>query len=202
LTKETTNEPQRRGQTPFWRKLTWGIAALLLAATGALGTIRLEHQALSADKSTADAAPAPVEKTAEKKRNYSEIEDGLFLGGHVDEPPPGTKAVLNLCGDKDSFKCDVEAWHFIPDAAPAPSLDWLREQVQFVDKERRAGHPVYVHCWAGISRSAMVTTAYLMQENHWTRDEALKFVRSKRSVVSPNSAFMELLQKWEKTTKG
>jgi len=34
---------------------------------------------------------------AENQRDYALIEDGLYMGGYVDEPPPGTNAVLNLC---------------------------------------------------------------------------------------------------------
>jgi hypothetical protein len=129
--------------------------------------------------------------------NYSKVEDGLFIGGSVQEPPPGTRAVLNLCEQEDPYRCEIHQWNKIPDAAPAPSIDWLRQQVEFVDAQRRAGVPTYVHCAAGISRAGMVTTAYLMFKNNWGRDEALAFLRSKRPQVNPNSAFMELLQQWE-----
>jgi hypothetical protein len=133
---------------------------------------------------------------------YSLIEDGLYLGGSIDEPPPGTRAVLNLCERQDPYRCEVHSWKEIPDAAPAPSIDWLRERVEFVDAQRRAGLTTYVHCFAGVSRAGMVTTAYLMFKNKWTRDEALKFVRSKRSVVNPNPAFMKLLEEWETEVRG
>ncbi len=43
----------------------------------------------------------------------------------------------------------------------------------------------------------MVVTAYEMYKNHWTRDEALAFVRSKRPEVRPNPAFMRRLHEWE-----
>jgi hypothetical protein len=128
---------------------------------------------------------------------YSQIEDGLYLGGAVDEPPPGTRAVLNLCEREDPYCCEIHRWDKIPDAAPAPTLAWLRKNVEFVDTQRRAGVPTYVHCYGGVSRAGMVTTAYYMFKNNWTRDEALAFVRSKRTVVNPNPAFMDLLEEWE-----
>jgi protein-tyrosine phosphatase len=130
--------------------------------------------------------------------NYSRIEDGLYLGGTVSEPPPGVKVVLNLRETEDPYQVEVHKWSPIPDREPAPSLDWLREQVEFIDAQRRAGRPVFVHCQAGISRSAMVVIAYEMSHHGWTRDEALAFVRSKRSVVRPNPAFMQLLLEWER----
>jgi protein-tyrosine phosphatase len=179
----------------LWRKLSSAISIVLIVAACSLTVLKLERQSAASEK-------APGTSTQKTEKNYSQIEEGLYLGGYVDEPPPGTRAVLNVCQTKDPYSADSYCWHGIPDAAPAPSLDWLREQVDFVDKEIRAGHPVYIHCYAGISRSAMVTAAYLMVHNHWTRDEAMKYLRSKRPIVSPNSAFMELLEKWEKTTRG
>jgi hypothetical protein len=129
--------------------------------------------------------------------NYSRIEDGLYVGGYVREPPPGVTAVLNLCETEDRYRARIHRWEPIHDAAPAPSIDWLREQVQFIDTQRRAGKTMYVHCHAGISRGAMVTAAYLMWRNDWTREEALSYIRKQRPAVRPNPAFMVLLQEWE-----
>lgn len=138
--------------------------------------------------------PAPPE-------NYSLIEPGLYMGNAVDVPPPDTTAVLNLCQTADRYQCEVHKWEPIRDAAPAPSLDWLRKQVDFVTAQRKAGRTTYVHCRAGISRSGMVVTAYLMQAHGWTRDEALAFVRTKRPLARPNPAFMELLLQWQAELK-
>lgn len=32
---------------------------------------------------------------------YVRVEEGLYIGGAVDEPPRGTRAVVNLCGRRD-----------------------------------------------------------------------------------------------------
>lgn len=141
---------------------------------------------------------APPTRTSEL---YSLIEEGLYMGGAVDKAPPGTRAVLNLCQFEDPYRCEVHVWQPIPDRAPAPDLDWLRKQVAFVDAQRKAGRTVYVHCRAGISRSGMVTVAYLMQEHDWTRDKALEFVRSKRPMTRPHPAFLERLLDWERTLR-
>jgi hypothetical protein len=142
-----------------------------------------------------------VNRLTREAPNYSQIEDGLFLGGLVREPPPGTRAVLNLCETADTYQAEVHRWSAIADAAPAPSLDWLREQVEFVEAQHRAGLPTYIHCAAGVSRGGMVTVAYEMSKNNWTRDEALAFVRTHRPVVRPNPAFMQLLLEWEQVVK-
>jgi hypothetical protein len=133
--------------------------------------------------------------------NNSRIEEGLYMGGQVKQPPPGTTAVLNLCEREDPYRCETYRWEPIPDAAPAPDLDWLRRMVEFIDSKRREGATIYVHCKQGVSRAGMVITAYEMFKNGWTRDEALAFVRSHRPVVRPNPAFMELLAEWERVIK-
>jgi protein-tyrosine phosphatase len=139
---------------------------------------------------------------AREPPNYSRIEDGLFLGGYVPQPPPGTTAVLNLCETDDPYQAEVHRWEPIRDGEPAPDLDWLRRQVEFVESQRRAGRVVFVHCRNGVSRSGMVVVAYLMSREGWSRDEALGLVRSQRPGVRPNAAFMRLLLEWEESLNG
>ena len=133
-----------------------------------------------------------------EEENYSEIEPGLYMGGDVLEPPPGTTAVLNVCQRKDLYECEVHVWEPIRDAAPAPSIDWLAKQVDFVAKQQKAGRITYVHCMQGASRSGLVMTAYIMHKNRWTRDEAMEFIRARRPQLRPNPAFMDLLSEWER----
>jgi protein-tyrosine phosphatase len=130
---------------------------------------------------------------------YSEIEEGLYAGAAVPEPPPGTTAVLNLCHQKDRYEVETCLWEPIMDAPPAPDVAWLRRMVEFVDTQRRNGATIYVHCVAGISRSGLVVTAYIMYTRHWGREKALAYVRSRRPWVQPNPAFMQLLSDWEET---
>ncbi len=56
---------------------------------------------------------------------------------------------------------------------------------------------VIVHCYMGSSRSATIVLYYLMKKYHKTYQEALDFVRSKRSCVNLNKNFAEELQKLE-----
>jgi Dual specificity phosphatase, catalytic domain len=142
-----------------------------------------------------------LERSYRERENYSFIEEGLAMGGDAPQPPRGTRAVLNLCEKEDGYRSEVYAWEPIRDGPPAPDLAWLRRMGDFVDTQRRAGRPVFVHCYSGVSRSGMVVTAYEMFKNHWTRDEALEFVRSKRPATRPNPAFMELLGEWEQALK-
>jgi protein-tyrosine phosphatase len=81
--------------------------------------------------------------------NYSQIEEGLWQGGAVRAPPPGTGAVLNLSRYEDPYQATVHLWEPIADAEPAPSIDWLRRMVDFIAARRREGRTVYVHCRNG-----------------------------------------------------
>ncbi len=138
-----------------------------------------------------------VDRLTREPPNYSQIEDVLWLGGRVAEPPPGSQAVLNLCEIDDPYRVESRRWQPIPDAAPVPSLDWLREQVGFIESDRSAGRVVFVHCRNGVRRSGMVVAAWLMRSKGWTRHQALAFLRSRRPGVRPNPAFMQLLVEWE-----
>jgi hypothetical protein len=147
------------------------------------------------------AARAWIYEAIREPPDYALIEDGLYLGAQVNDPPPGVQAVLNLCEFQDRYAIEVYCHEPIRDAAPVPNLDWLRRQVDFIAAQREAGRITFVHCLNGISRSSMVVTAYLMQKNSWTKDEALSFVRSRRAVVRPNPIFMDLLAEWERALR-
>src|SRR5437879_213254 len=86
---------------------------------------------------------------------YSLIEDNLYVGGSVKEPPAGTRAVLNLCQFEDPYQVEVCRADPI-DGSQTPSIDWLWQVVNFIDEQRKAGKPIYIHCLAGMNRSGMV----------------------------------------------
>lgn len=144
---------------------------------------------------------ALVQEAAHEKPNYDQIEDGLWLGGLVPKPPPGTTAVLNLCETEDPYHAATHVWRPIGDAAPAPDLAWLAGRVDEIGTWRREGKQVYVHCRNGVSRSGMVVAAYLMATRHLTRDEALALLRTRRPDVRPNPAFLPLLAEWERARR-
>lgn len=137
---------------------------------------------------------------------YSRVEDGLYLGSSVDSPPPGTQAVMNLCGRQDPYKIGRSFWAPIYEAGPGvaakePTLDLLRRAVGFIEEQRREGRTTYVHCMVGQNRSAAIVTAYLMQEHGMPREEALALVKNKRPIVELDPTFMRLLAEWEQELK-
>jgi Dual specificity phosphatase, catalytic domain len=134
-------------------------------------------------------------------RHYVQVEKGLYIGSAADEPPPGTQAVVNLCGRQDPYQVQAVLWEPVFEGGKEPDLDWLRRVVAFISEQRGTGQTTYVHCLAGMNRSGAAVTAYLMHEHGWGRDEALAFLQCRRSQVQPNPALMRLLGEWEQTLK-
>jgi protein-tyrosine phosphatase len=167
------------GVTVRWRRRYWPAFAVAVAALGVVAVYVF------------------VDWYTRETPNYSQIEDGLYVGGFVSHPPSGATAVLNLCEAADPYHVDVHRWEPIHDGEPIPTLDWLGRQVEFIAAQRQAGNVVFVHCRNGVSRSGMVTAAYIIWRDGCSRDAALQYLRSSRQEVRPNPAFMRLLLEWQ-----
>ena len=75
---------------------------------------------------------------------------------------------------------------------------FFEEAFEFIDEARANLSSVLVHCQAGISRSPTIAVAYLMK--HYpgmAMAEAYKFVKTRRSIISPNLNFMGQLWEYE-----
>ena len=58
-----------------------------------------------------------------------------------------------------------------------------------------------LYSYAGVSRSASVVIAYLMQEFGKSMFDAMSFVRRKRPIIFPNPGFQKQLLQFEKTIR-
>lgn len=137
--------------------------------------------------------------------HFAEVEPKLWIGQQVTEPPQGVNAVLNLCEIPDIYQNNFDRiecqQQVISDGhkEPAPSLDWLKRQVQWVTERIHQGKSVYIHCLGGVSRCGLVTAAYLMTSHGVGREQALAIIRKARPQVTPRPAFWQLLSDYEKT---
>ncbi|XP_020213162.1 dual specificity protein phosphatase 12 [Cajanus cajan] len=75
-------------------------------------------------------------------------------------------------------------------------LDYLEVCIDFIDRGRKEGS-VLVHCFAGVSRSAAVITAYLMRTERLSVEDALESLRQSCEFVCPNDGFLEQLKMFE-----
>ncbi|KAG8578665.1 hypothetical protein GDO81_010575 [Engystomops pustulosus] len=85
----------------------------------------------------------------------------------------------------------------VEDSHKADISSWFNEAIDFIDSIKNKGGRVFVHCQAGISRSATICLAYLMRTNRVKLDEAFEFVKQRRSIISPNFSFMGQLLQFE-----
>merc|ERR1719410_1251340 len=101
--------------------------------------------------------------------------------------------VLNVTAKQPSYHLPP-GFHYKHLEAADNGLQNLRqffeEAFSFIDEAKKAGAGVLVHCQAGISRSPTIAVAYLMKHYPMAMADAYKFVKTKRSIISPNLNFM------------
>lgn len=67
----------------------------------------------------------------------------------------------------------------------------------FIAEKRKTGS-VFVHCRAGISRSAAIVIAYVMKKKGYSLKGACDYVRAKRGIILPNRGFLKQLENYQK----
>jgi len=60
---------------------------------------------------------------------------------------------------------------------------------RFIKGAIESGGKVFVHCYAGVSRSAAIGIAYIMQEMDYNLFQAMSMVKAKRPCIFPNPGF-------------
>ena len=64
-------------------------------------------------------------------------------------------------------------------------------------KEAVSKGNVLIHCAAGISRSSTCLISYYIKYRNMTTENALKLLREKRPIASPNTGFTKQLKRYE-----
>ena len=72
-------------------------------------------------------------------------------------------------------------------------FDLLNNQGILIFYKQRQLTNVYVHCFAGVSRSAAIVCAYIMWKLKWNFETTIAFVKAKRIVANPNEGFVRQL---------
>ena len=78
---------------------------------------------------------------------------------------------------------------------------YFEECNEFIKSAHDKKENVYVHCEMGISRSVSIVIAYMMYSKNISVNDAIDYVRSKRSQIDPNFGFVCQLFQYEKELK-
>ncbi|OTF73696.1 Slingshot dual specificity phosphatase-like protein, partial [Euroglyphus maynei] len=103
--------------------------------------------------------------------------------------------ILNVTSEIDNYFPGYFDYYNIrvEDDEATDMLRHLNDTYYYIRKAKDEGVKVLVHCKKGISRSASVVVAYIMKEKCYDLDEALRYVRTHRSTIRPNPAFLQQL---------
>jgi protein-tyrosine phosphatase len=81
--------------------------------------------------------------------------------------------------------------------APKDPAKWFERTFTFIDGALQNNHKVLVHCEVGMSRSATVVLAYLMNRCGISYGQALNHVKTRRPIVRPNAGFAQGLLQYD-----
>nr|ACO10261.1 Dual specificity protein phosphatase 12 [Caligus rogercresseyi] len=134
--------------------------------------------------------------------SYDLIIPGLYLG---DRSSADNSTVLERLGVSALVSLDVtppstslpQLVVRILDTEDEDLLSHLPSLVEFIDKRLKNVETVFVHCVYGVSRSASVVAAYLMQIQGLNLSESLSKIKNMRPSVEPNAGFMKQLSLYE-----
>eukprot|EP01100_Stratorugosa_tubuloviscum_P014039 TRINITY_DN727_c2_g1_i1.p1 TRINITY_DN727_c2_g1~~TRINITY_DN727_c2_g1_i1.p1 ORF type:complete len:175 (-),score=60.09 TRINITY_DN727_c2_g1_i1:104-628(-) len=71
----------------------------------------------------------------------------------------------------------------------------FNEAIEFINQAKQNNDGcLLVHCAAGVSRSATIVCAYLMNQCQMDFEQAIQFLKSKRNCICPNIGFLNQLQ--------
>jgi hypothetical protein len=119
----------------------------------------------------------------------AKIADGLKLFGithiltvgHAMPPVHEDKFVYKVFPFEDHHKVNIAK--YFPDC------------FTFIDQAlSNKENKVLIHCFAGVSRSATITAAYLIQKYMMSYPEAIEYVRKARHWINPNNGFRQRLK--------
>nr|XP_033808072.1 serine/threonine/tyrosine-interacting protein isoform X5 [Geotrypetes seraphini] len=146
------------------------------------------------------------------RREMQEILPGLFLGPYS-SAMKSKLPILQKCGithvvcvrqniEANFIKPNFEQLfrYLVLDIADNPVENIIRffpMTKEFIDGSLQTGGKVLVHGNAGISRSAALVIAYIMETFGIKYRDAFTYVQERRFCINPNAGFVHQLQEYE-----
>lgn len=136
---------------------------------------------------------------------YSRITPQIILGGQpaasalTDLARAGVTGVVNMRDEYDyESELDGLNLHYLRlatiDNTP-PSLEHLKQGVEFIRREIDAGGSVYIHCWGGLGRGPTMVAAYFVSQGMPSGD-AWDKIRAIRPFIRPTQGQITQIQKF------
>lgn len=136
--------------------------------------------------------------------DYNKISDRIYLGNIAGAQNPelykkhNVKYVINLANQtypkyNEAIYLDIP----IQDVPQTNIKQYFIPAINFINSALKNNGNIYIHCRAGVSRSATILLAYLIHSGLSMKD-ALNYVNSKRDIINPNKGFWQQLMEFEK----
>jgi len=137
----------------------------------------------------------------------SQVRPGLFLGSMYDALDSALlekKAITHVVNITLATMPEDRLMRLnirIEDDVHEDIFQHFKPVCNFVTQALTQGGHVLIHCEQGISRSATLVLAFLMQREHRQAMPALAELRTTRPIVCPNEGFWAALTTWEQSLR-
>jgi hypothetical protein len=137
-------------------------------------------------------------------RRVCEITPQLFVGAQFRRrgwrvlKSWGISAVIDLRVEFDDRTLGVDLGHYLyipTEDDHVPTLDELKQGVEFIAEEIEQGGKVYIHCGSGVGRAPTLAAAYLVASGIPPHD-AWAQIRNARPFIRPTRVQVEQLEKF------
>lgn len=116
----------------------------------------------------------------------------------------GVTAILSLTEDQERTVPTEIVHSFLWQKVPIPdgftggipTEAQFAEALQILDRWHRKGHVVFVHCLAGVGRSASVCALYLAARQGMLLPDAIAFVKAKHAYAAPDPNQIAVMQRF------
>jgi diacylglycerol kinase (ATP) len=136
------------------------------------------------------------------RTDMCEIDNGIYLGSSWNAADyyslfdNNIESILNVTYEISNYFVDYFTYLQVPikDVSGSSITSQLSTCYEYINSQIKANKRVFIHCFAGSSRSVAVAIYWLMKSKQISFDEAYMIIKSKRSVCSLNMGYKRELE--------